>query len=114
MNISVVDILPSLDPVLIKKIKAACRSVKLTRNGYFRRRNGRQQDCCPDSDWRKFYHRTVKAYFPHAWVYQGGHHLAVHASAPRGPYFTRKSGVVDDNQAGQCLFRIVETSKESL
>lgn len=58
------------------------------------------------ADWRDLLPRFVSRMFPHAWIYRGGRHIAVHASPPRKDEFGR----VQDPEAGVCLFRIVESS----
>jgi hypothetical protein len=50
--------------------------------------------------WQEVAQRVLVKQFPKAWIYRGGRHVAVHASAP-----DRKT-----NEAGACLFRIIEIS----
>ena len=98
MKLVITDLVPTLDARMAAKVQAMCRNVRVTRDGYLRR--GKRRDQWPADDWRAPYRRALKHVFPNAWIYRGGHHLAVHASPP--PAFAP--------EAGPCLFRICESA----
>jgi hypothetical protein len=56
-------------------------------------------------DWRPIYKKWFQRIFPHAWIYTGGRHLAVHASPPANPNHHRNE---PDGEAGRLLFRVIE------
>lgn len=107
LSLFVTDVDPALDPFLIKKLEAMVRNVRLTEGGWFRRGKKRRDDW-PAHDWRHFYLKTMAKLFPQGWIYRGGHHLAVHASAPPEPKRCRPE---PGAEAGRCLFRIIEVTK---
>ena len=105
MKLTMADVDPVLSAALVRQVQAACRNVRLTRSGYLRRGQQRRDDW-PAHDWRHYYAQFLRKLFPHAWVYQGGHHLAVHAYPPAAPRLCRPA---PGAQAGRRLFAIVES-----
>lgn len=106
------DIQPDLDPAIVRRIQAATRRVRLDTEGFFRKGGN---PCKPGNprtsvkgteDWRYSYARMMKRIFPNAWIYRGGHHLAIHASPPPN----RQARRWEDGgcEAGRCLMRICE------
>ena len=89
------DVDDQLAPELIQKIQRAVSGVKISEDGWIAPNQKRGF-----IDWRSTYVRHCQRQFPEAWVYRGGHHVAVHASAP-----------APDGQAGRVLFRIIEVKK---
>lgn len=87
-------------PAVERKVTLAISNVRTDRDGYVK----------PGKDWRDIFARFLRRTLPKDWwVYKGGHHIAVHASAPRGNYIS--CGVQKfDPEAGECLFRIVEVA----
>lgn len=107
MTLSVTDIDTALDARLVRKVEAACRNVKLSPNGYFVRHI--RQGEWPAPDWRGYYAKLAQKFFPNAWVYRGGRHIAVHASPPAEPRRISRHQVAPGGEAGRCLFRIIES-----
>ena len=96
-----------LHAIQLHKLALTIRNVRLTESGYFKRRTKRKLPkgfnallVEPLECWRRRYQILIKKLFPEAWVYSGGHHLAVH-EARSGPL------------AGPLLFAVVEISAPS-
>lgn len=104
LSLVIDDVDAELCPDLLARLQAVVRRVRLTEGGYLVRRFG--PDDWPGHDWRHFYERLMAKLFPHAWIYRGGHHLAVHASPPPEP---ERCWGEPGGSAGRCLFRILET-----
>lgn len=103
LSLVIDDVDAELCPDLLAKMQAAVRRVRLTEGGYLVR--GQRADDWPGKDWRHFYEKLLAKVFPHAWIYRGGHHIAVHASPPTpGKCWSEPGG-----EAGRCLFRVLET-----
>lgn len=110
LSIFPTDIAETLDAKLVSRVLAVCRNVRLTPSGYLihKTANGKKADYWPAKDWRFFYKKSLQKLFPDAWIYTGGHHIAVHASPPSNPKATWGE---PGGQAGSCLFRIIEVQK---
>ena len=106
------DVDPTLDAAIVKKIQASVRNVRINGGGYLVNRLALRakalQLAQPTDDWRVVYARHLAHQFPHAWIYTGGRHLAVHASPPAP---ATKANDWKPGEAGRCLFRIIEVKR---
>ncbi len=96
--------------IALNQVAAGCRNVRLTEAGYFirGRKSRRRADQWPQHDWRFYYARFLRRIFPApAWIYTGGHHLAVHFGPP-GTGAAGTGPVAAGHEAGPALFRLIE------
>lgn len=95
----------------LKKVAAASRNVRITPPGYLVRSHPKAQkqaDQWPARDWRFYYENLLHRLFPApAWIYTGGHHLAVHFGPP-GTGAVGTGPVSAGNEAGPLLFTLIE------
>ena len=92
-----VDLYPALNGRLVERARKICRAKRQ------RCRGGRVLH-----DWRDTARRYLIKIFPNAWIYTGGSHVAVHASAPERIRCDRTGRQVNNGEAGACLFRVIE------
>ena len=106
------DVDPELDADRLCQLQAAVRNVRINGGGYLVNRLALRakslQIAQPADDWRVVYARYLGHQFPHAWIYTGGRHLAVHASPPDSP---SQKNDWKPGEAGRCLFRIIEVKR---
>ena len=103
-RLGISDLPYSLDTAKMARIERAVRLCPLTvadrtRPGFTR------------ADWRDLMRKVVIRLFPHAYIYAGGSHIAVHATPPFVSSINRYGRPQHpdlDGQAGICLFRIIE------
>lgn len=105
-KLQIVDYDGRLDARMMARIERAVAKVPLAVADH--KRPG-----CLRADWRDMLRKFVPQVFKQAWVYRGGSHLAIHASAPEKVKPARWSVDAqpsDWSEAGRCLFRIIEVS----
>lgn len=99
-KLALADYSGGLDERIMRRVERAVRLVPLEvpdkkRAGLIR------------ADWRDLLPRFLQRVFPHAWIYRGGHHIAIHASPPRPSHNPK----LHQPEAGACLFRVIETNR---
>jgi hypothetical protein len=105
----ITDVVETLDSATVRRLELSVAHVRISESGELLKPKSE----APFGDWRCAYQKWALRLFPNAWVYRGGHHIAVHASPPKDRSKCWQLAQPGDHhgQAGHCLFRIVEVKK---
>jgi len=106
LKLVIEDLDPDLGAPIVALFQRAAGSPRQKSGMVFMPRLGRKVGPLLIYDWRDVARRYLRRHLPkHCWIYRGGRHLAIHASAPA---HGRRWMDTPGGEAGKCLARICE------